>query len=78
MERWGTGWSASEVNRLYDRAERKVEQVGEKGGKKDDNEGGGEWSTRIVPAYFKSSEMYYYPCIFSRTFTYAMIILLYV
>ena len=50
---WGTGWEYPGLEKLYDRAERKVENrsAGE-------TMEGGEWSTRIVPPFFKSSQMY--------------------
>jgi choline dehydrogenase-like flavoprotein len=61
FEGWGDGWTYGELEKLYDDAERKVENT--KQGTK-----AGEWSTRIVPPFFKSSEMYppsHYLCIFS-------------
>jgi choline dehydrogenase len=51
FENWGEGWEYPGLEKLYDRAERKVERSGSK-------TEGGEWSTRIVPPFFKSSQMY--------------------
>ena len=54
FEDWGRGWEYAGLEKLYDRAERKVENRGAG----ETKEGGGEWSTRIVPPFFKSSQMY--------------------
>jgi choline dehydrogenase len=48
---WGHGWEYEGLNKLYDKSEKKVENT-----KQSTPEG--EWSTRIVPPFFKSSEMY--------------------
>ena len=55
FEAWGSGWEYEDLERLYERAERKAEKSGN--GRSDEDKGGGEWSTRIVPPFFKSSEM---------------------
>lgn len=52
FEGWGRGWEYSGLEKLYDRAERKVEKW------LAEPREGGEWSTRIVPTFFKSSQMY--------------------
>ena len=51
FEGWGDGWKYDELKKLYDKAETKVEDT------KEDTKTG-EWHTRIVPPFFKSSERY--------------------